>query len=165
MEEAFSSGYDPALELAKEHTQRSPFENSNSDLYENHPTSWSSDLRRREQDFVDAIVQGMEPGHYFMLLGPKVLVIFARGYDDSAPPHRALVKVAWFSSRWQTSKPRVLLSAMPTQTLKFSAYASERPLISSSLKIHKQGCFSEEIPEKVGSNYIHIQGFLLTTFV
>ena len=30
-------------------------------------------LRRNEQDRVDRIIHGEEPGHYFMLLGPKVL--------------------------------------------------------------------------------------------
>ncbi|KAJ3574930.1 hypothetical protein NP233_g1448 [Leucocoprinus birnbaumii] len=73
IEEAFAGGYDPALELAKPHTQRQPIEDSG--LHEGHefPGSgpWASDLRRKEQDLVDAIVHGKEPGHYFMLLGPK----------------------------------------------------------------------------------------------
>lgn len=29
-------------------------------------------LRRKEQDIIDHIIHGHEPGHYFMLLGPKV---------------------------------------------------------------------------------------------
>lgn len=149
IEQAFSGGYDPALELAKEHTQRVPFEDSNSDSHGNYPASWSSNLRRKEQDFVDAIVQGMEPGHYFMLLGPKVFGNFAQVYNDSVQ-HRVLVKVVWSSSQWRTSRQRVLLFVMLIQILKFSAYASEKHSISSSLRIHKQGCFNEEIPAKVG---------------
>lgn len=164
IEEAFSGGYDPALELAKEHTQRIPFEDSNSDSHGNYPASWSSNLRRKEQDFVDAIVQGMEPGHYFMLLGPKVLGSFVQVYDDSVQ-HRAPVKVAWSSNQWRTSRPRVLLFVMLIQILKFSAYASERHSISNSLRIHKQGCFNEEIPAKVGNNYIHINDSSLTNFL
>lgn len=33
---------------------------------------WTQHLRRKEQDWIDRIVQGHEPGHYFVLLGPKV---------------------------------------------------------------------------------------------
>ncbi|KAJ7818182.1 hypothetical protein B0H14DRAFT_3089561 [Mycena olivaceomarginata] len=62
IENAFSPGYDPALELA---------------TYQNKPPEgeingpWTQHLRRKEQDWIDAIVQGHEPGHYFVLLGPK----------------------------------------------------------------------------------------------
>ncbi len=34
-------------------------------------------LRRDEQDRVDRIIHGEEPGHYFMLLGPKARFLFA----------------------------------------------------------------------------------------
>jgi hypothetical protein len=37
---------------------------------------WTQRHRREEQDTIDAIVHGSEPGHYFMLLGPKVLPVF-----------------------------------------------------------------------------------------
>lgn len=74
IEDAFAPGYDPALELAKQHTKRpliDDFEGEEShDIYEAGP--WTKDLRRKEQDFVDAVVHGKESGHYFMLLGPKV---------------------------------------------------------------------------------------------
>lgn len=73
IEDAFAAGYDPALELAKQHTKRpliDDFEGESHEIYEAGP--WTKDLRRKEQDFVDAVVHGKEPGHYFMLLGPKV---------------------------------------------------------------------------------------------
>lgn len=66
MEDAFKPGYDPALELSKpitSHKQISLFPDDD---------SWSQNLRRKEQDQIDAIVHGEEPGHYFVLLGPKV---------------------------------------------------------------------------------------------
>ena len=34
---------------------------------------WTKHLRRREQDILDTIIHGRESGHYFMLLGAKVL--------------------------------------------------------------------------------------------
>ncbi|KXN87500.1 hypothetical protein AN958_08805 [Leucoagaricus sp. SymC.cos] len=72
IEEAFSPGYDPALELSKQHTRRQPIDDFDGESHEFFGSGpWTSDLRRKEQDFVDAIVQGKEPGHYFMLLGPK----------------------------------------------------------------------------------------------
>ncbi|KAF5355142.1 hypothetical protein D9756_005455 [Leucocoprinus leucothites] len=72
IEEAFAGGYDPALELAKQHTHKEPIEDLNGDSHEFHTSgSWTAELRRSEQDLVDAIVHGREPGHYFMLLGPK----------------------------------------------------------------------------------------------
>lgn len=79
IEDAFAAGYDPALELelAKQHTQR-PFidsmdnEPQDSDFYDS--SSWTNDLRRKEQDFIDSIVHGKESGHYFVLLGPKVSI-------------------------------------------------------------------------------------------
>lgn len=33
---------------------------------------WTENLRRKEQDLIDRIMHGQEPGHYFVLLGPKV---------------------------------------------------------------------------------------------
>lgn len=85
MDAAFSGGYDPALELAKQHTKKPPlddfeYEGDSHEFYESEP--WTLDIRRKEQDFVDAVVHGKEPGHYFMLLGPKVcfcFLFFCRG--------------------------------------------------------------------------------------
>ncbi len=62
MEDAFAAGYDPALELAKLHTGQQK------------PASIVGDSRveRKEQPTIDSIMKGEEPGHYYMLLGPKV---------------------------------------------------------------------------------------------
>ncbi|KAF7362225.1 hypothetical protein MVEN_00568700 [Mycena venus] len=72
IESAFSAGYDPALELAtyqNKALEKSTEETSIDQLDEDGP--WTKHLRRKEQDWIDAIVQGREPGHYFVLLGPK----------------------------------------------------------------------------------------------
>lgn len=68
IELAFEAGYDPALELAKSHTAKKAVEDSEFEGDE----PWTEHLRRKEQDTIDLIIQGEEPGHYFMLLGPKV---------------------------------------------------------------------------------------------
>ncbi|KAH9944767.1 hypothetical protein B0H21DRAFT_694510 [Amylocystis lapponica] len=66
IELAFAAGYDPALELAS-HTK-----NQYEDILRGDGDGpWTEHLRRREQDFVDRIIQGRESGHYFILLGPK----------------------------------------------------------------------------------------------
>lgn len=77
IENAFTAGYDPALELelAQRYTQRHLHDNvvdGSQDFQE--PGSWINDLRRKEQDIIDSIVTGKEPGGYFMLLGPKVSI-------------------------------------------------------------------------------------------
>jgi len=75
MEDAFAAGYDPALELAKVHTPRrsdSDGEAMDDDAFDDHGP-WTENLRRKEQDAIDHIVHGDESGHYFMLLGPKVI--------------------------------------------------------------------------------------------
>ncbi|EKM81121.1 hypothetical protein AGABI1DRAFT_127148 [Agaricus bisporus var. burnettii JB137-S8] len=74
IENAFTAGYDPALELelAQRYAQRHLHDNvvdGSQDFQE--PGSWINDLRRKEQDIIDSIVTGKEPGGYFMLLGPK----------------------------------------------------------------------------------------------
>ncbi|XP_006461252.1 hypothetical protein AGABI2DRAFT_204905 [Agaricus bisporus var. bisporus H97] len=73
IEAAFAGGYDPALELAKQHTSRPTLDEG-----EYEEESYGSDeidktlrVRRKEQNHIDDIVQGRETGHYFMLLGPK----------------------------------------------------------------------------------------------
>lgn len=84
IEDAFSAGYDPALELkyAQRFTERRLLNGSLSDYSQDIAGSgpWTEGLRRKEQDFIDAIVTGKEPGRYFMVLGPKVgtfiLVLF-----------------------------------------------------------------------------------------
>lgn len=77
MGDAFSPGYDPALELAGhsvkgrrqvgEDGQRPDLELEIGD-----PEPWTQYLRRREQDVIDLIVKGEETGHYYVLLGAKV---------------------------------------------------------------------------------------------
>lgn len=67
IELAFEAGYDPALELAKTHTVKRATDDSEFEGDE----PWTEHLRRKEQDTIDLIIQGEEPGHYFMLLGPK----------------------------------------------------------------------------------------------
>ena len=74
MEDAFAAGYDPALELATHQTKRSAVEEETGDLEFDEEAPWTENLRRKEQDTIDRIVQGQEPGHYFVLLGPKVLL-------------------------------------------------------------------------------------------
>ncbi|KAF5380356.1 hypothetical protein D9615_004695 [Tricholomella constricta] len=71
IEEAFSAGYDPALELATHQTKRAPAKDDVGDLEFEEEIPWTENLRRKEQDKIDRIVQGDEPGHYFVLLGPK----------------------------------------------------------------------------------------------
>ncbi|KAJ7209738.1 hypothetical protein GGX14DRAFT_535039 [Mycena pura] len=76
IENAFAPGYDPALELAT--YQSKP---QGEGTLPNHPVDEleldfevdgpSQHLRRKEQDWIDAIIHGKEPGHYFVLLGPK----------------------------------------------------------------------------------------------
>ncbi len=75
IEKAFEPGYDPALEVATEHNKSSVIEEGGSGLDDvdmNSDVPWTQHLRRKEQDRIDKIVQGAEPGHYFVLLGPKV---------------------------------------------------------------------------------------------
>jgi hypothetical protein len=71
IEEAFAGGYDPALELAT-HQTKHPSANEVEELGFGEEAPWAENLRRKEQDIVDRIIQGREPGHYFVLLGPKV---------------------------------------------------------------------------------------------
>jgi hypothetical protein len=72
MEKAFEAGNDPVLTLANfKGKTKSHHETVVDDEMETEEP-WTQHLRRREQDTIDNIVQGTEPGHYFMLLGPKV---------------------------------------------------------------------------------------------
>lgn len=67
MEIAFAKGYDPAIELSRHaRTGRGV-----DDLKEG-VTSEVENLRQKEQAVIDSIIQGKEPGHYFLLIGPKV---------------------------------------------------------------------------------------------
>ncbi|KAJ7496937.1 hypothetical protein FB451DRAFT_208088 [Mycena latifolia] len=75
IENAFAPGYDPALELATYQNKPTAGEQSNSfdpldELDFEAEGPWTQHLRRREQDWIDAIVQG-EEGGYYILLGPK----------------------------------------------------------------------------------------------
>ena len=62
IEKAFEPGYDPALEIAS-HANASSV-----------PGVDEEHLRRKEQDLVDRIISGQEKGHYYLLLGQKVLI-------------------------------------------------------------------------------------------
>lgn len=44
---------------------------------------WTENLRRKEQDSVDCIIQGREPGHYFVLLGSKVGSMYLPSWYNS----------------------------------------------------------------------------------
>ncbi|KAI0343706.1 hypothetical protein BDW22DRAFT_1328723 [Trametopsis cervina] len=68
IELAFTAGYDPALELATRAKKHEKVEDNNSwDI----DIPWTEHLRRNDQDKMDAIVNGQEIGHYFLLIGPK----------------------------------------------------------------------------------------------
>ena len=78
MEDAFSPGYDPALELAthsakvRQRAQQERQDRPDLDIDIEDPEPWTEHLRRKEQDFIDLIVKGEEVGHYYVLLGAKV---------------------------------------------------------------------------------------------
>ena len=72
IEDAFAKGYDPALELASHAYKRQASGDEIDEVDFETDGPWTAHLRRREQDWIDRIVQGHEPGHYFILLGPKV---------------------------------------------------------------------------------------------
>ena len=77
MEDAFTAGYDPALELAV-HSAKSrrgaekDRKRPDLELEIGDPEPWTQYLRRKEQDVIDLIVKGEETGHYYVLLGAKV---------------------------------------------------------------------------------------------
>ncbi|KAJ8076602.1 hypothetical protein PM082_001025 [Marasmius tenuissimus] len=66
IELAFAPGYDPALEVAKNHLKNPPHTE-----VEDEEIPWTQHFRRVEQDTIDRVVKGEEPGHYYVLLGPK----------------------------------------------------------------------------------------------
>ncbi|KAF9031203.1 hypothetical protein BDZ89DRAFT_1091397 [Hymenopellis radicata] len=65
IEKAFKAGYDPALELATCQTKGSQKDDASGIDEEMDDIPWTEHLRRKEQDRIDHIVQGQEPGHYF----------------------------------------------------------------------------------------------------
>jgi hypothetical protein len=80
MEDAFGPGYDPALELAVHSANSKSRREGERDgkrpdleLEIGDPEPWTQHLRRKEQDVIDLIVKGEETGHYFVLLGAKVM--------------------------------------------------------------------------------------------
>ena len=78
MEDAFSSGYDPALELANHsvkprHHVEQDGKRPDLELEIGDSEPWTQHLRRSEQDTIDLIVKGEETGHYYVLLGAKVI--------------------------------------------------------------------------------------------
>ncbi|KAF9071642.1 hypothetical protein BDP27DRAFT_1500185 [Rhodocollybia butyracea] len=70
IELAFEPGYDPALEVAKNYHTRT---SSPEELTFDDPAliPLEENLKRKEQDLIDRIVKGEEPGHYYVLLGAK----------------------------------------------------------------------------------------------
>jgi hypothetical protein len=76
MQKAFAAGYDPALELATHSSKKQQVAEHELDelAFDKRQQDTISDhTRRREQDWIDRIVHGAETGHYYILLGPKVL--------------------------------------------------------------------------------------------
>ncbi|KAK7045529.1 hypothetical protein VNI00_007361 [Paramarasmius palmivorus] len=69
IELAFAPGYDPALEVARNHLLES--QSLPEDEDEEAPEPWTRHFRRAEQDLIDRIVRGELHGNYFVLLGPK----------------------------------------------------------------------------------------------
>ena len=81
IEQAFQGGYDPALELvvhAKNSTRSRDTTDVIDDFEEHGP--WTEHLRRKEQDFVERVIHGVETGHYLMILGCKVPLYLHRLY-------------------------------------------------------------------------------------
>jgi hypothetical protein len=77
IEQAFQGGYDPALELAVHAGHSSNGNRHMTDVADETNVGhgpWTVHLRRKEQDIVDRIIHGDESGHYFMILGCKVLL-------------------------------------------------------------------------------------------
>ena len=78
MQDAFGAGYDPALELAthsakiRHRAEQEQQERPDLGLEIEDSEPWTQHLRRKEQDVIDMIVKGEEPGHYYVLLGAKV---------------------------------------------------------------------------------------------
>ena len=79
MEDAFRPEYDPALELAT-YPAKNPHrveleqqEEIDPELKIQDPGPWTQHLRRKEQSVIDMIVHGVEMGHYYVLLGAKVM--------------------------------------------------------------------------------------------
>ncbi|KAL0570951.1 hypothetical protein V5O48_011008 [Marasmius crinis-equi] len=66
IELAFAPGYDPALEVAKDHLKKKAHE-----IDEDEEIPWTQHFRRTEQDNIDRVIQGEDAGHYYVLLGPK----------------------------------------------------------------------------------------------
>lgn len=71
MDIAFRAGYDPALAVVKFGKTRNA---SHTLLSPSIKEGIETRLRRKEEDFVNRIISGKERGHYYLILGPKVLV-------------------------------------------------------------------------------------------
>ena len=78
MEDSFSAGYDPTLEIAS-HSSKVQYQGGQDEeepglgLRIGDSEPWTRSLRRKEQDAIDRIVRGEESGHYYVLLGAKVV--------------------------------------------------------------------------------------------
>ena len=79
MEEAFNPGYDPALELVtysaetQHRVEREDRERVGLELNLEDSEPCTQHIKRKDQAIVDRIVKGEETGHYFVLLGAKVM--------------------------------------------------------------------------------------------
>jgi hypothetical protein len=87
MEKSFDAGYDPTLSLANLRVDPKKANGTKTIIDDEFDPEepWTQHLRREEQDTIDAIIQGTEPGHYFMLLGPKVCPSYSSRPQYSQP--------------------------------------------------------------------------------
>ncbi|OCH86761.1 hypothetical protein OBBRIDRAFT_782700 [Obba rivulosa] len=70
IERAFAPGYDAAFELAN-YARKKDVQTLSQVFEASVDNPWTQHLRRKEQEYIDRIIQGKESGAYFMLLGPK----------------------------------------------------------------------------------------------
>ncbi|KAG8933445.1 hypothetical protein FRC02_011823 [Tulasnella sp. 418] len=71
IEKAFAAGYDPALHLADQvnNRKRTTYgEDGSKVLVE----TWDPHLKRKEQELIDALINGTEQGYYYLIMGSKV---------------------------------------------------------------------------------------------
>ena len=73
MARAFEPGFETALQLIN-HGSRTRTGNWDPKARSTDLThvDWASEVPRDEQGAIDAIVHGVDHGHYFLLMGPKV---------------------------------------------------------------------------------------------
>ncbi|EMD35604.1 hypothetical protein CERSUDRAFT_53542 [Gelatoporia subvermispora B] len=70
IERAFAPGYDAAFDRAH-YARKDDVRRLSQAFSDSAEFPWTKHMRRKEQEYIDRIIQGKEPGLYFMLLGPK----------------------------------------------------------------------------------------------